>query len=203
MINQNKSPCIFLLSGTPGTGKTSIAQHLFNQYQLKFLSLSDVIIQHNLYAAEDPKRDTKIIDEQKVHNFLTRYLLGLSEDLLIEGHYADIVNHPAISTAIILRCHPNKLGMRLESRGFSLPKRQENLEAEFLGDSTSFMLEKEELANSQRIFEIDTTSMTIAEAAELVYVILHHPEKYDAFRVGIISWLSDPSVDLTLWTTRL
>ncbi len=72
---------IFLLSGTPGTGKTSIAQYITDNYQLSHISLSETVIQNNLFSEVDEERDTKIVDEDKLAEYLTEYLVSHEGDL--------------------------------------------------------------------------------------------------------------------------
>ena len=44
---------IFLLSGTPGTGKTSIANLITEKYHVPHLSLTEIVLTHQLFSEED------------------------------------------------------------------------------------------------------------------------------------------------------
>ena len=188
---------IFLLSGTPGTGKTSIAQYITDNYQLSHISLSETVIQNNLFSEVDEERDTKIVDEDKLAEYLTEYLVSHEGDLLIEGHYADLVESDQIQAAIILRCQPEILSQRLAERQYSPAKINENVQAEIVGDCTSYMLEKDRLMEAHCIFEIDTGALTLDQSAELCYQIFYFPSKYTQFLAGNLSWMSDSSIDLS------
>ena len=194
------TPKIILLSGTPGTGKTSIAHELFSQFQYEFISAGEVVLEENLYSAEDVARDTKIVDADKFNAYFEHKLEKLSRNLIFECHYADMLNHSQISLGIILRCHPTVLETRLKSRGYSDQKLRENGEAELLGASSSYMLEKQELVKRNAIFEIDTTHKNILEVATCIHDIIQHPSHHQELKVGEISWLSDESIDLTRYT---
>jgi len=189
-------PRIFLLSGTPGTGKTSLAHILRDKYGYLILSLGEAVIQNNLYSADDPTRDTKIVDPNKLDRFFDEYYGRLSRDVLVECHYADMIAHPAIELAIVLRCHPNILRQRLCPRTYHPSKIAENDQAEFFGDSTSFMLEKLDLVQHKRIFEIDTSKDAINDIAEEINQIIQNPENFTHKLAGRLSWLSDDSVSL-------
>ena len=193
-------PRIILLSGTPGTGKTSVVRELFSQYHYKFISGGQVVLEENLYSSEDLTRDTKVVDSDKFNSYFAQELKNLSEDLIFECHYADMLDHPQISVGIILRCHPTVLETRLDSRGYSDDKIRENGEAELLGDCSSYMLEKQVLVEQNSIFEIDTTHLDIADVAAYVHRIIQQPSQHKELKVGKISWLSDESIDLTRYT---
>ena len=117
-------------------------------------------------------------------------------DLIIEGHYSDMIDHSSVILAIILRAHPEKIYERLKPRGYSKEKITENIQAELLGDSTSFMLEKKKLVEKNRIFEIDTTKKTIEDISCEIHQIIQNPDENIQQIAGKISWLSDESVKI-------
>jgi len=187
---------LFLLSGTPGTGKTTVAK-ILEDLNFFIISIGDFVIQYNLYDDEDKKRDTKIINEEKINTFFSKYLDNtiISKPIIIESHYADIIEIPS-ELAIILRCHPQILEKRLQSRDYSPEKIRENVQAELLGDSTSHMLEKEDLFEKGVIFEIDSSNLTIEETANKIAEIIQKPENFQELKAGWLSWLSDPTVQI-------
>jgi len=187
---------LFLLSGTPGTGKTATTK-LLKDSNFIIISVGDFVIQYKLYCDEDKKRDTKIIDEEKINTFFSKYLvdINISKPIIFESHYADIIEIPC-ELAIILRCHPQILEKRLQSRDYSPEKIRENIQAELLGDSTSHMLEKEDLVEKGAIFEIDTSNLTIGETAIKITEIIQKPENFKELKAGWLSWLSDPTVQI-------
>jgi adenylate kinase len=187
---------ILLLSGSPGTGKTAAAKYLEQQYGWKRISLTEFVVDHHLYESEDPDRDTKIIDEEAVQEAVRDYCNSLDGNVVIEGHYADLFEFPEIKLAIIIRCHPNVLQKRLNNRKYSKKKIKENIQAEIVADCTSYMMEKENLMNNNRIFEIDSSTTSIEELGKIIVEIWQQPEKFSKYAAGTISWMSDPSVDI-------
>lgn len=186
---------IFLLSGTPGTGKTSIAKLIQKKYGINLISLTEIVLEHNLYSEEDKERDTKVVDEDKLMMFIDQYIQTHDGDLIVEGHYADLVDSPQLTVGIVLRCHPAELVNRLAKRNYKTKKINENIQAEIVGDCTSYMLEIQELVNANRIFEINSSGKTEAETAEIVYEVFQHPETHLDLIAGQFSWLSDPTVN--------
>lgn len=190
MINR-----IFLLSGTPGTGKTSIAKAITEKYQIPHLSLTEIVLANQLFSEEDIERQSKIVDEEKLIHFIDQYIASHEGDLIIEGHYADLVESSKIAVAIVLRCHPKVLYTRLKARNYLEKKVKENVQAELVGDCNSYMLELEDLHAKHCIFELDTAKMTLLEAADRCYEIYQHPERHAVDLIGHISWISDQTVN--------
>ncbi len=193
---------IILLSGNPGTGKTSAANELENLYPYTILHLGDIVIQNDLYSGFDTERDTKIVDADKLEQFLLSRFNSLDGKIICEGHYSDLVEHPQISLAIVLRAHPETIIQRLSPRKYSQAKLRENAEAEFLGDCTSYMLEKDKLISLNRVFEIDTTKLTTIQTAKIIHTIISDPESSNEYKMGEISWLSDETVDINKFISK-
>lgn len=162
---------IIAISGTPGTGKSSIAGLLKNSF--KIIHLNDLAKEKGCIKGYDKKRKVKIVDFQcldaKIDN---------SSDMIIESHYAHLMHFDIL---IILRTKPDILKKRLIDKGFSKQKIDENLEAEALG-----VISEESLDFTDRAFEIDTSSITSQKAAELALKII--TEKPEEYRLGKIDW---------------
>ena len=109
----------YALTGTPGTGKTSVSK-LLNE---KVTSLSDYYEE----ASEGKTKDGEwLVDIAKLNK-----ILKTSDSRIYEGNFAHKLNN--INKIIVLRCDPNILMDRLEERGYKKEKVMENLEAEAIG----------------------------------------------------------------------
>ena len=144
---------IHALTGTPGTGKTSISKNLNKE----IIHLSD------LYPNSSEGRNQNgewIIDLDKL-NKLTQE--KLRDDTIIEGHLSHFIDN--IDQIIVLRCDPQELRRRMEMRDYKIEKIEENLEAEAIGLIYSQALE---INNGIDVFQHDTTKLSVDESTTIL-----------------------------------
>ena len=144
---------IHALTGTPGTGKTSISENLNKE----IVHLSD------LYPnSSDGKNQNEewIIDLDKLNKQTQE---KLRDDIIIEGHLSHFIDN--IDQIIVLRCDPRELKKRMEKRGYSEEKIKENLEAEAIGliHSQAFEIKK-----GASVFQHDTTNLSVDESTTIL-----------------------------------
>lgn len=158
---------VIIISGTPGTGKTAIASYLNEKFEILSINLGEFAVKNQFILADDPYRDTKIIDEEKLVSAIINEIKRTADPhLIIEGHYADIIPNEFILTAVILRTDPFVLEERLKLRNYSEDKIKENIQAEILSDCGSYLLEKD-LNNP--IFEFDTSTLAIEQIGNEIF----------------------------------
>ena len=136
---------IIALTGTPGTGKTTIAKILGDRYTVVHINDFD-----KAKIEYDEERDSYIVDMDYLREEVEK-LRKKDEKIIVEGHYshefyADLV--------IVLRCHPEELGKRLKAKGYGERKIRENVEAEAMSLITS---EAINIHGRERVYEVDTT----------------------------------------------
>ncbi|MEJ2251982.1 MAG: adenylate kinase family protein [Candidatus Lokiarchaeota archaeon] len=186
-----------IITGTPGTGKTSVSKELADLIKAELLSINQIVIENNFVSSYDEKRNTYIVDSNKLITFLKRQIKfynGRNFDfVIIEGHYADILPGNLIDYLFILRCHPKKLRDRLSKKGVNEESVKENVQAEILGNSINFVLEKIDELKKIPILEIDTSNKSIKGVAKLISEIIHKKVKYDDFYIGNVDWLEEIS----------
>ncbi len=138
------------ISGVPGTGKSSVSAILRN---MNYNVVSQKETTGDYFICDDPGRDTAVIDED----------LWAAEfkpfDGIIEGHLTHLLDCDRL---VILRCSPVVLKKRLEMRGYSPEKVQENIESEALD---TILIEALENHKDDIILELDTTERNPEEVA--------------------------------------
>jgi len=183
-----------IISGTPGTGKTTISNHLCNFIDARVLSLNELIIKRNFVLEYDEERETSIIDEERLNNNLDGIIKEFSIPpigyLIIEGHFCDMLPEDYMDCVIILRCHPDELYTRLKNRGYRNKKIIENVQSEILGSCVNYFIEKK---LHLPLYEIDTTKSDLNTIAKQILDIINDHEDAIDFYIGKINWLEDLS----------
>jgi adenylate kinase len=152
-----------LIGGTPGTGKTQIAAIVADRLNLELISISELAEKYSCIEDHDSDRDTDVINEDCIVDALIDVLDGMKNDVLIEGHYIDLVPSEYVATVFILRTHPSTLKQRLAERGYSNEKIQENVEAEIIGVC---QLDSLDVFGETTVKELDTSNLTIEETVD-------------------------------------
>ncbi len=168
------------MTGTPGTGKTTVAKLL----PYRVIDLNALVRDEGLSLGTDPERGCLIADvdalAERVEELAPE---GDEEIVILEGHFS----HQLASEAIVLRTSPGVLRERLKLRGYPEKKVRENLEAEALD---VILVEAAEWCD--RVSEIDTTGKSPQEVADLVVRILG---RVIAMPPGNIDWTGEMEFD--------
>ncbi|MDR2855791.1 MAG: adenylate kinase family protein [Methanomicrobiales archaeon] len=164
---------MFLLTGTPGVGKSTIADLLEKKGYL-ITRAKETIQEYIIETGEDNTCDDICID---VDAWAAHF--GM-RDGIVEGHFSHFI--PGAKGVIILRCNPDILTERLRARGYAEEKVRENVEAEVLD---VVLIEAYDLYSQDQIYEIDG-SYTSAE--ELVSQIEHVLTDRAFPCCGIVDW---------------
>jgi adenylate kinase len=168
------------LTGTPGTGKSSVAAAL--RGRRTSLEVSEWAL-----ASHAGRRRGRGVAVD-----LARLPRRLPDVDLLVGHLAHLV---PVRDVIVLRCHPIELLRRLRAaRRGSDAERRANAEAEAL----DFVL-WEALRPGRRVWEIDTSGRSVADVARAVDRAWRRrgPSRY-----GRTDWLRDSAVTEHLLDAR-
>ncbi|GAA0297418.1 adenylate kinase family protein [Halarchaeum salinum] len=149
-----------VVTGTPGTGKTTATEQL--DTDLDVVHLNDVIREEGFYTERDEERDSLVAD---IDALIAEY--AEADDVLVESHLAHHLDD--VDRVIVLRCAPDVLEERLRERGEAEAKANENAESEALDVILGEAVRKH---GEERVYEIDTTERSPdAVAAEIGAVI--------------------------------
>ncbi len=166
----NSSVLRVYITGTPGTGKTSVAKDLSHDLNLEFLELNDLIIKEGLYFGYDIDRESYIVDDDLLKEELLKKMkkkvnLCLSGGMVLQDLPIDYI--------IILHTSIHVLRNRLEKRDYSKEKIESNIEAEIMNvlyyDFTEFY-------PSEKIFEVHNDDRSVQDTCEHIKSIIrkHH-----------------------------
>ena len=123
------SKVLIIISGSPGTGKSTLARSLAKKQGFERLNL------HNYYRqiskGYDQKKQSHIIDYKKFEKLVREKKKQAAKGLIIDSHISHLLPKKKVDLCIVLTCSDLKtLEARLKKRKYSLKKIRENLDAE-------------------------------------------------------------------------
>ncbi|MDV0442544.1 adenylate kinase family protein [Methanorbis furvi] len=141
------------ITGTPGTGKSAVADELRSR-GIAVLDLKTTVAPY--VVGRDASRDA---DEVDVEAWADEFPY---HEGYLEGSLAHFLSCDKI---IVLRCRPDLLRDRLVPRGYTAEKIAENCEAEALDVILS---ETVDMFASEQVYEIDTTYKEVKSVTDLI-----------------------------------
>ena len=150
------------LTGTPGTGKTSVSAELRSRGHT-VIDMNEHIRAHGLLGALDEGRDTHEVDLDLLNDSLED--IRASGDLVfMDSHLSHFMDCGCI---VVFRCRPDVLAARLEARGYGPEKVRENVQSEILD-----VILCEASESDIPVYEVDCSDTTVGCSADAVEQIV-------------------------------
>ena len=73
-----------IITGTPGTGKTTVSKIVSKTLKSQLIALNELIIQKHLYNGHDDKKGYKIVDMDALASEINLILKSTDKQLIIE-----------------------------------------------------------------------------------------------------------------------
>lgn len=173
---------IVAITGTPGTGKTSVA-NILRKKDYKVIDLNKVALKNNFLQGVDERRDTKIVDIDALDEYVKKNI-KTKDIVFIESHLSHLLK--CINKVVVLRCRPKELMNRLSEKGWNNDKIGENIDAEILD---VILCEAVDLHDEGNVFEIDTTDKTISKvSSSIVEMVDSEFRDIKKYKVGSVDW---------------
>ena len=119
-----------LVTGTPGTGKTTTADKAAALSRTTHLDLNKLVSDKKLHAEYDAERECHVLDEDRILDVLEP---ALDEGgVIVDYHGADFFPERWFDLIFVLRTDNEVLYPRLQRRGYPQQKITENVEAEIM-----------------------------------------------------------------------
>ncbi|MDY6770916.1 MAG: adenylate kinase family protein [Candidatus Nanohaloarchaea archaeon] len=175
---------IVAVTGTPGTGKSSVAAALAEELDHKLVDVNEVAKSGTVETERDERRDADAVDIPSLVEALQQ---RVPDDAVLDGHLS---HHFPADLTVVLRCSPDELEERLAGKGWDEEKIVENVQAESMD-----VILQEAVAERDEVIEIDTTARKADDVAKELAAIIEDGS-YDDHRPGQVDWqvaMPDPA----------
>jgi len=176
-----------IITGTPGTGKTSVSKILAHKLSIPLVAVNDLVDQKHIYTGYNRDKGYKEVDLDDLSEELKNIVeVSDNKGLIIEGHLSHHFKyHELIDNVVILRARPDILTKRLNTRNWSDSKIRENVEAEALDICTFEAVEK----YNKKVHEIDTTNITMEDVADQIIAIIKGEISFPPGKLNFLEYL--------------
>jgi adenylate kinase len=176
---------VYLITGTPCAGKTSVAHYLTPNLHALYVNLTDLAKTENLTQGKDEERNSIIIDEVKMKKRLDKIITKTKkQNILIDGHYAVSVVPPKLITRVfVLRRDPVELRKIMLKQDYSERKLNENMASEILDVC---LVDALNTVSVTKVCELNVTGKTVKQTGEEILSLIDNPTNCV---FGIVDWL--------------
>ncbi|GMS82785.1 hypothetical protein PENTCL1PPCAC_4960, partial [Pristionchus entomophagus] len=119
-----------LVTGSPGTGKSTLAATLAEKLGFEQIECSKEIREHRLYEEYDERMQTLVFDEDKLLDHIEDRMDSESGGVVVDFHGCDFFPQRWFDIVVVLRCNNTKLYDRMVARGYPPEKIRENVQCE-------------------------------------------------------------------------
>lgn len=172
---------VVALTGTPGTGKSSVSLCLRGM-GCNVMNVSNLITELGISVSFSRRHRSSEVDTEELRAKADAYIAGLKGSrVILSGHLSHFIS---CDVAVVLRCEPHVLYERLTKRGWRERKVAENIRAEILD-----VILVEAVERIKRVYEIDTTKRDAGRTAELLLEAVNGRAK--SLKPGRVDWTGE------------
>ncbi len=145
---------VIAVSGTPGTGKTTIAKKVARIFRLKYIDVNDIVKKYSLSEGYDKKKKCKIIDVKRMEKAIVKEISDEKKErgFVVDSHLSHHMSKKILYLCVVTKCDLKVLKRRLGKRKYSKSKIRENLDCEIFDICYNEALEK-----GHKVIAVDTT----------------------------------------------
>ena len=155
------------ITGSPGTGKKTIARELSENMNVDVFDINKFIIENNLAEYEEDQlivNSLKNVRERINHEFI-------GKKFIIIGHLLpEVIPKDTLLKVIVLRCEPDILIDRYKERNYDELKIKDNLVSELIGTIHYNTVMK---YGNDKTFEIDVSNKNVSNIVDEITMIIN------------------------------
>ena len=122
---------IIIITGTPGTGKSTVANYIAAKFKFIKINIKQIIRTHNLSECYDNKRKCNVVDEKKFAKAMEKEIVeNKGKNILLDSHLSHYISPKKVDLCIVCNCDISVLNVRLKKRRYNKEKIRENLDCE-------------------------------------------------------------------------
>jgi adenylate kinase len=164
-----------IVTGTPGTGKTTFAKKLAKEIGADYVPLTKFVSERKLYTGFDRERESRVVNLARVHASLNRLLLQARRPTIVDTHIPEgIVPKGLVKLVFVLRCHPKLLEKRLGKKKWKQNKIRENVLAEMLDVC---LINAVKWFGLSRVVQLDTSHISVNKCVATAKQTLIQPAR--------------------------
>jgi adenylate kinase len=189
---------VICITGTPGVGKTTISNSLYDELiknnECYLISINDIAIENDLILEYNKEKDFKVVDIDKLNEKFNTIIINKLKNqnngnnsnkkkiVILDGHLSHLCSK--CDKIIVLRLDPNILEKRLIERNYSTDKIKDNLESEALAICSYEAYE----IHDTKVNEINTTDLTINEVLQLAIKVIQDKKYFPPGEIDFMDW---------------
>ncbi|MFA5142269.1 MAG: AAA family ATPase [Candidatus Woesearchaeota archaeon] len=120
---------IIIVTGTPGTGKTTVAKKIAKSLNHTYIDVNKLLKESGICEGFDEKDECLIVDPKKMAKLLIDRIKK-NDRLVIDSHLSHHLPKQYVDACVVCKCELPELKRRLKERGYHEQKIRDNLDSE-------------------------------------------------------------------------
>jgi adenylate kinase len=173
---------LILITGVPGTGKSTVSKLLAKRLGAEEIDLLELARRGRLITGYDPQTGSMVVNEKKISSAVSK-IIKSDRDYVVASHLAHFVSPNLAKLCIVLRCDPQVIEKRLKRRGWLKGKIHDNMICEYID---CCLIEALKVGHKKHLHEIDVTKKNPKQVEREIFDVLEGKKKPS---FGDVKWL--------------